>query len=159
MPKKVWAVSEGEYSDYSVRCLFEQEEDAKAHCEARKRQEKWGGAFVESFILYERGKQPELIGFVTLQGIVKEDGSYEGPPDPFWQTLWEAGEYTSPPPPNRPIGRTHTAPAYGRGLRVIVQARDLEKAKKAFYDRVAQAKTMVPVPLGEEINVEDEFKF
>ena len=149
--RKVWAASTGSYSDYRVRCLFATREDAEKHISARKGGDKWDEGFLEEFVLYEAGEQPEQVTYVTLQSTVKEDGSYEDP-EPFWRTIWASGEYDTPPPPNRPTGRTHTAPAYGRGLRVIVKARTLEQAQKAFHDRVIQAKTMVPVPLTKQVD-------
>lgn len=154
--RKVWAVSEGSYSDYGVKAIFAREADAEEWATLSKHPRSFDDPFVESFVFFDEGEMPELVRFVQLNAVVGEDGSVtESNTNPYWRTEWTVGFGTAPPA-GRAVGRTWSAPAWGKGLAVMVKARTEELARKAFHDRVTQAKTMVPVPPGMKVNEDDD---
>lgn len=150
--KTAYVVTEGSYSDYHVLAVFEDEADADKWVQLYNQGERWEDARVEEFTFFEKGKMPERVRFVSLWAEVKEDGSVDER-DASWKEKWTAGYSEDIPPKGRAVGRTWNAPAWGRGLAITVSARTEDVARKALHDRVTQAKTMVPVPPGKDVNI------
>lgn len=148
--RTVWAVSEGEYSDYHVLAIFERKEDAEAWQKERGVTETYDESRVQRFPFLAAGEVPQRVNYVQLSAEVLEDGSVREK-DPRWTSDWDDFDV---PQEGRAWGRTWSAPAYGRGLAISVRARTEDLARKALADRIANAKAMVPIPRDTKINDE-----
>lgn len=71
----VWGVSRGDYSSYSVLCMFETQELAQAHADALNGEDRYGynEARVEEFRLYDQA--PEQVVWWSKFLRLNEDGS------------------------------------------------------------------------------------
>jgi hypothetical protein len=130
-PRKIYVIEQGEYSDYSVICAFESEEDATRVC---------AGYDVKEMVLYPPGVDPveTHLGW-TLTARVHPDGSTDEymPPKHSVHHDWEN---TAAPMPWQE--RPHVDV---KDLRhnswacwlLTATGRDLETVKKAMSDRVA----------------------
>jgi hypothetical protein len=139
LPKatKVYAVTEGSYSDYHILALFKTRALADAH-------ERDGeGDSVEEFLLYNR--RPTRVTVYSINARIWPDGSVtsehvdRGEPQLRSQLEWEYGSYSGPAKPIREA-RTLQAPYAGKDWLVRVSGTDKAKVLKAFRDRVGQAR-------------------
>jgi hypothetical protein len=136
-PKVVWAVTEGDYSDYRVRCLFTTEKLAEQH------KDNGGGDTVEEFLLLDRLPVKKTI--YSINARIRPDGSVTaehrdgGEPEVRTSVEFEAGSYQGI---LKPImeARTLQAPYAGKDWLVRVSGTDKAKVLKSFHDRVGQAK-------------------
>lgn len=135
--KPVWAVVEGDYSDYRVHVLFTSEALAKAHVKAG------GGDSVEEFVLYD--KPPRRVAVYSIDARIWPDGQVtaetrepSGAPTMRREVEWEYGEFWGPAKPIREA-RILQAPYSGKDWLVRVSGTDKQRVQKAFDDRVAEA--------------------
>jgi hypothetical protein len=137
-PQKIYAVTEGDYSDYRVLALFTSEELAKQHTEEAD----LPGDFcpeekkIEEFYLYDR--PPEMktvyhrIGRVDSDGKAIQDSTIS-------ERRYEYGNYMGF---IKPImeARTYSARSHPNCLQVSIIGSDSERVDKSFNDRMAEAK-------------------
>jgi hypothetical protein len=125
--RKIWAVEEGSYSDYSVKALFERQEDADAAHAAGL------GDDVSEFVLFGPGELPRKVGYWRAYGRLFLDGRREGPrayPQSGWSSI---GEFD---PPTRPkVTEYRPMPGF---IDFHSEAMTEKAAIKAVSDRMAQ---------------------
>jgi hypothetical protein len=132
-PVKVWAVSQGSYSDYSVKALFPTKKLAEAARVAHAAEEEWDEGRVEWFYLYDEVPEPVTAYYMT-------------------ETLWDNGDtsdmyeraetrlpwnhWNAPPANGRPQVWFVRAPVHeNKGGRLDVKGYDLQAVRQAFGDR------------------------
>lgn len=140
MPRTVYAVSAGSYSDYRVVCLFEHESDAQAH--ARERNEHGysmlDDADVETFTLYAAGEAPQRITWWRVVAYVNADGEVVEEEE-RQITVWRGdGEVWAPKRPKADAYKVRSGK-----VRVVADAEDYQAARKVFGDAVAQAQAQM----------------
>ncbi len=132
---KVYAISEGSYSDYRVRAIFKtrklaEEAIARARTVSRY-DDDWNE--VEEYDLYDQVPQP--ITTYRLTQDLWDDGT-EGPE---YRTVSTAMPWDWDVAPRRPEVRFVRAPIHrDKGGRLEVAARTEAAARKAFRDRKAR---------------------
>lgn len=136
-PKTVYAVTDGEYSDYRVLALFTTKKLADAHVEA-------AGGRVEPFLLFDH--QPRKVTIYSISARIGPDGSVTGEfsrptgePEIRSRVEWEYGNYEGVPKPIMEA-RLLQAPYAGKDWIVRVSGTDKAKILKSFHDRVAEGK-------------------
>lgn len=126
--RPVWAVSSGEYSDYSVSLLFTTEELAEQHAERMNGQEGYRGHFVEEFQLWD--ETPPTYTVYYRHGLVRA-AQVE-------QVVERSDVYFGAPSAAERI-RVHTSDQTGPGsLYLNVYSTDLERLNKVWGERVAK---------------------
>ena len=131
--KKMYAISNGSYSDYRVTALFPTRELAEAAAQASNgRKDGWADYFVESFPVYDEVPEPvtSYKRSVTVwdsgeETNVREESETALPWDHFWE------------PPLRPKSRYVRAPILARG-RLDVYGRYKATVDQAYSDGLAR---------------------
>ena len=136
-PKKMWSLSSGHYSDYSVKALFatkKMAEDAVRLDKADK--DSFNDPYVESFDVHD-----ELPDFVTVY-FMTENLWDDGTTSAFrsdamthlpWNHYWDYGKM------GRPKVDFIRAPMHnGKGGRLEVRGTDEQAVKQAFSDNKAR---------------------
>jgi hypothetical protein len=141
---KVYAVSSGEYSYYTIEAVFTTKELAEAHCAVHGGSRAYGEAFVEEFPLFDR--LPERVTWYGRSVRLNEQDDDAHTPDAFERIEWEYD--VDEPLSRRPrLDITYTAPwrdsqglpqpgyynLYARGLA-------LGPVNQAIDDQIAQWK-------------------
>jgi hypothetical protein len=138
--RTIYAVTQGTYSDYRVRVLFNNRDDAHRHIKSLQADDDpylhTEELDIEEFTLMDPGEQPERVPHHYVQIIVGPHGGIQKEHHSFGMT-WTAGDYDSPPG-KRPRVEVGQAPAFGQGWYIRVVARTEEAAWKAARDRAAQ---------------------
>ena len=133
--RRVWALSQGEYSDYSVIALFTTKKLAE-EAAGLNNSDRWSRAFVEEFVLYDETVET-VDEYKIMQDIWDADALIPEPtvthtvkmPWAFWD-----GE-----PPKRAKVRWVRAPIHqGKGGRLEVRGRDRDAVVKAYTDNAAR---------------------
>lgn len=135
---KVWALTTGSYSDYSIKALFTKKRLAKAAMLVNKADsEAWsyGDENVETFYLYDEVPEPSTTWYYQANlwddGTVTEERLTSTTALP-WNHWW--GEGTE-----RPHVRYVRAPIHqNRGGRLEVRGSDEQAVKQAFSDNKAR---------------------
>ena len=70
----VYAVVSGEYSDYSVECLFVSKKSAQDHVDQTNADDKWVRSCIEEFELHDDDHLPVWVQTVSLRGEFDDDG-------------------------------------------------------------------------------------
>lgn len=135
---KVWAVSSGEYSDYSVHCICLSEEDANIVAGKIRALKNDGMAWgqdgeVESFPLINR--DIESIDILKLQIEIYDDGSTQSYKEDHEYNLWFLAWQ-----PIVDVQWRWVRPMiqHGIGGRLEVLGTDHERVHRVFSDRKAQ---------------------
>jgi hypothetical protein len=134
---KVWAIEQGEYSDYGITALFESKEDAEAVCERLGPSDSWHGYRVEEFDLYRTGDRSlhRVITWSYTVRVLDNGGIQDWSGD---QGQMHHGlSSDAPDPPNRVCAHHHG------GWRVVGVGASLEQARKGATDRAAQVAALV----------------
>jgi hypothetical protein len=130
--KKIWAISEGAYSDYGVVAVFEREEDAQDALS------KGMGDDIEEISFFAASETPAMLTVYIAEGFEGEMGVT------VRQESWLEGDWNvhdeNVRPPKRPKA-TRFMPVSGEG-RYLVKAvcGDRDAAIKSVKDRLAAAK-------------------
>lgn len=130
----LWAVTSGEYSDYSVNAVFETEEGAREAIALGL------GEDVRALDYYRTGDKPvRRETWIAYSGRIEADGSRT--PGSMNMVPREAGRMTSWAPSSRPTDRpTVTEDRERGGLWITVEAPTKEMAEKVLHDRIAKAR-------------------
>ena len=143
---KVYAVTEGSYSDYRVKCLFTTEALAEAHVARLRGDREWSDdPSVEVFLLFD--VNPSQATVYSRNARVRPDGTVtsfnRGVDIEQERVEWEYGGWNGIAAPIMEA-RTYCPPVdNGEGFRVQVSGTDKAKVDKAFQDRIAEAKARV----------------
>ncbi len=125
----LWAISSGEYSDYSVNAVFDTEEDARAAIALGL------GERLEEMDYYRAGDKPiKREIWQAHSGRINADGSM-AVPEPH-----EAGRMTPCVPSSRPDRPKVTEERENGGIWITVEAPSKEMAEKVLHDRVAKVR-------------------
>jgi hypothetical protein len=133
---KVFAMSSGSYSDYSIDALFTTRKLAEAAVTATK--ESYKGPFVEEFELYDH--IPEIV---TVYGVIQDlfDDGVAGRANE-WEDSgreWEDAEKYAEGGSSRPRFRFIRASCYaGMGGRLEIEGRNHDHVMKAYHDRMRE---------------------
>lgn len=143
--KKVWMVSSGSYSDYSVSAVFETEAQADRAAEAANTNEGYLGYFVEERPWYPEGEEPEVITLYRGSVVLLDDGTHQVIRVENPRTEIEFVHFGPIPPRGRALIRQVRAPIYkDKGARLEVVARTPTLLRKALNDRVMEHKALGP---------------
>jgi hypothetical protein len=124
----LWAISSGDYSDYSVNAVFDTEEDARAAIALGL------GERLEEMDYYRAGDTPvKREIWQAHSGRINADGSMAIPAN-------EAGRMTPWVPSSRPDRPKVTEERENGGIWITVEAPSKEMAEKVLHDRVAKAR-------------------
>ncbi len=139
---KVFAMSSGSYSDYSVDALFTTRELAEAAVVATKKED-YSEPFVEEFELYDHLPDKVTV-FVASQDLLDDGrfGEIEEESESGYE--WEDAERYAEHGSSRPKFAFYRAPRYeskGGGLRI--EGRDRDSVMKAYHDRMREWKAGV----------------
>lgn len=140
-PRELYAVSEGDYSDYRIRALFEREEDAE---QARA----LGlGDRVETILLYPSGLLPQRQPRWQAQATIWTDGYMNGGGTVRTQPRHTWPEVDDPALLNQqfPPVEIRENPARN-GWTVYVYSDSEERARKICSDEVAKLKAQALEP-------------
>ena len=85
--KQIHALTTGEYSDYRVNAIFEDEEDAQAWADAMNARNECAGASVESFPVMPKGTPPTMVTRWWVNIFLYPDGRTEQL-EPYHQDIW-----------------------------------------------------------------------
>lgn len=142
---KVWAVTDGEYSDYRVVAVFETEADAVKAMTAGL------GDDTTELDYYDPSTQPQRRQWINL-GVHVKTGSAEVV-NWYWGSDPDEGKEPSPLQrwhhPTRPKIEQRvakiTARAYGPDpvWRIEVEGIDTKRTRKVFYDLVAKTRAEI----------------
>lgn len=133
-PQTVWTLSEGEYSDYQIKAVFESRDDAEQAAKA------WGGGhFVEELPLWPQGTytgpahtrlilQASINAYGTVREVEQSYGA-DRPTDP--PSVYVDGGYSTR------FVNDDCAPGV---VRVSVSGTDHKRARKVYSEQVAKAK-------------------
>jgi hypothetical protein len=123
--RKVWAVSSGEHSDYSVGLLFTSEELAAQHAERMSQRDRYDDHRVEEFQLWDSAPPAYVLhcrrGHVTAGGVNQEQS---------W-TINDIGA------PDQPL-EVRVSRLVDGGHWLNVAALDPERVAKVWGERVAR---------------------
>jgi hypothetical protein len=143
--RTIFAISEGSYSDYTVRVLFTTRELAEAHLA-----EAYGNtsdAYIEEFYLYD--EPPKQVVVYNRSGHVASDGRVLAEQN-NGNVNWEYNGIDN----TRPIMLADTREWNGM-LQVRVTGTDAQRVERAYQDRIAQARAR-QLGLAYELTPEEE---
>lgn len=141
VPTRIWAVSRGEYSDYSVLAVFIREQDAHAAVTAGF------GEDVEEFDLYTHGKVPVKVQRARYQAVVDfatgnhVEGRWFGTPEEQMTKAYITQEWAHPS--NRRKVNTDVRRhdnGVDKGVYVRVEGPNTDRTRKVFHDLVAKTR-------------------
>jgi hypothetical protein len=141
--KTIYAVSSGEYSDYSVRGVFEDEATAKAWADAMNSGEsRYEQYRVESFTFIPAGTAPFKVTEYQKTAQLNDDGTVTAERE--WDTThWAISSYYGIPPV-RPAVRYVRAPCHkGTAGRIDIRGSDQQAVRQAMSDKIAAWKSGV----------------
>lgn len=72
--KRVWGLTSGSYSDWTVHALFETEADAQAAADAYTKASDYGDGEIQEFVYYEAGETPRRIVWFTCYQTLSDSG-------------------------------------------------------------------------------------
>ncbi len=138
MPKVIYAISSGSYSDYGVHAVCTDEATAKAWALALSQEEDGyrKDAFVEEIAILEPGEPVKKRHRVSLRQELSDDGTerkvnIEEDDEYPVGCIWDA-------PPDRPSVRFVRAPCHnGKGGRLEIEGRTLEGVMKVYGEQHA----------------------
>ena len=138
--QRVWGITRGSYSDYTVLAIFEDEDEARAFCAAHQNTayDAWGAPDdVECFMFYPKGVQPVLNTVHSRSVVVWDSGDTEGAMERE-RVEWEYSPlYASVSA--RPNVRFVRAPMYlNQGGRLEVEGLDEQAVNQAYSDNLAR---------------------
>lgn len=135
--RKVWAITTGAYSDYSVRALFSSKRAAKQAAEANNKDEDGWHRDTEIEVFYLYDEVPVKVTEFFYQVEIWDDGRVTNERNHAttclpWNHLWGL-------PKARPDVRYVRAPMYrDKGGRLEVRGTDEQAVKQAFSDNKAR---------------------
>jgi hypothetical protein len=140
-PKIIYAVTEGDYSDYRVQALFTTKALANEH--AKSLTKDYSTADVEEFLLFDRPVGKKTVYSINARiwpdGTVTSEHRDRGDPKMDRSVQLEYGDYTGIPKPIMEA-RLLQAPYSGKDWLVRVSGTDKARVMKSFQDRVAQGR-------------------
>lgn len=153
--KTIYAVTSGEYSDWSVHALFESEADAEAH--AKKRNEGASSSYdvagVAEFCFYPEGEQPERLTVYRITAHRSEERGYKETErsDVVWSYDYEGDEAGGSVTPSGSSSdsdsssrstASYISPPYswGKYFNAHAHGTDPARTRKAFQDAMYRAK-------------------
>lgn len=130
-PIKAWAVTAGEYSDYSVCAVFERQGDADQAMLAGL------GDDTREIMYYPAGAElPRRVGYWRAWGTIWPDDRVEGPtanPEEMWTSF-----VAEPVPTKRAVLRENE---YLGRVSIVAECLTEAGALKAVADRIAQRRS------------------
>jgi hypothetical protein len=147
--KTVYAVSRGEYSDYSVMCVCEDEATAIRFRDAYNGGSDCGGARIETMRLFGAGEQPRRITTHRSSATLHDNGGVSDVK--YWaNSSWQFDPYCDDVP-RRPRAEYRRAPVlHNRGGYLCVVGRTAESVAKVTSERIAAFKARAWIPQGEK---------
>lgn len=143
--RTIYAVSQGEYSDYRVLVLCEDQETADRIVAEINESDDSSGAYctrVEEFCLVPPDYKPNRVECHRAEAVLFDNGTV-GTIRQWSYTKWEF-EVHDPDRPKRPKFEFISAPFYGdHGGALRVYGRTAEGVTKVLNDRLAQFKSGV----------------
>lgn len=136
MPRTVYAVSSGDYSDYIVHFLFVTETDAQRHAEQRRLGDRHEESRVEEFTLFDEGESPARIGRHSAWISLTGDGEIAHE-DEHFDVEWG---HSAADALTRPRVTVRGSYAYGGRYMIRAEAASRDAAWKAARDRAAKMK-------------------
>lgn len=147
MAKEMWAVSQGEYSDYRVQFLCETKEDAETAVKNWNEKDGYGAPFIESFPIYSASDVEVLETYSIGCHLAVSDQI-----DPRHQTQVDQGSYEyvykswafSGQNPEDDMDHTNskvewTWTNYNEKVGYLhVRGQDRERVRRVFSDRRAE---------------------
>lgn len=132
MERRMWAVSSGAYSDYSVRCLLESEEEAeRLAARINGIDSSFDGARVESFPIVTA--DIERVEMLYIHALIADDGTAETPYERY-DMIW-AFDPDYAPDEVRWSWLRHARSPKGGALRV--EGSNHERVRKVFSEQRA----------------------
>lgn len=141
--RRVWALSSGSYSDYTVLAIFETKEDAEAAAAMQGPADDWhSDKRVEEMSYYPKGGAPKVVRIYDRQAQFWDDGTVDQERENH-RDEWEYDPLHGPAS-KRPSVRFVRPPIQkNKGGRLEVRGLDKRAVDKAFSENAARIKVNI----------------